>query len=321
MEPRRPAAFENGEVTHMQAGIGTEHDLLLQQKKKNVNKKRLDTWLLLLPTLGIFIFFFLLPLFFLFMTSFKNFDASTGVGNEWTLQNYIKFMSDPFYLGVVWRTVKIALLTTLITIAISYPVAFQISRSKGRARNYLTLLVLSPLLISMVIRCYGWVILLSNNGVVNNTLLKLGWIDQPLTLLYTELSVVIGMVHVLFPYMVLSIMGSLEKIDPSVIRASQNLGASSFRTFFSILLPLTLPGVFAGSVMVFSLSVSSFVTPAILGGPQVKVMSYLTYEQVAVMLNWPYGGAIGFLLILIATITIIAYSKILARSEKGVAIQ
>ncbi|MCS0653192.1 ABC transporter permease [Cytobacillus firmus] len=305
----------------MQAGIETEHDLLLQQKKKNVNKKRLDTWLLLLPTLGIFIFFFLLPLFFLFITSFKSFDASTGVGNEWTLQNYIKFMSDPFYLGVVWRTVKIALLTTLITIVISYPVAFQISRSKGRARNYLTLLVLSPLLISMVIRCYGWVILLSNNGVVNNTLLKLGWIDQPLTLLYTELSVVIGMVHVLFPYMVLSIMGSLEKIDPSVIRASQNLGASSFRTFFSILLPLTLPGVFAGSVMVFSLSVSSFVTPAILGGPQVKVMSYLTYEQVAVMLNWPYGGAIGFLLILIATITIIAYSKILARSEKGVAIQ
>lgn len=305
----------------MQAGIETEHDLLLQQKKKNVNKKRLDTWLLLLPTLGIFIFFFFLPLFFLFITSFKSFDASTGVGNEWTLQNYIKFMSDPFYLGVVWRTVKIALLTTLITIVISYPVAFQISRSKGRARNYLTLLVLSPLLISMVIRCYGWVILLSNNGVVNNTLLKLGWIDQPLTLLYTELSVVIGMVHVLFPYMVLSIMGSLEKIDPSVIRASQNLGASSFRTFFSILLPLTLPGVFAGSVMVFSLSVSSFVTPAILGGPQVKVMSYLTYEQVAVMLNWPYGGAIGFLLILIATITIIAYSKILARSEKGVAIQ
>lgn len=305
----------------MQAGIGTEHDVMLQQKQKNLIRKRLDTWLLLLPTLGIFIFFFLLPLFFLFMTSFKTFDASTGIGNEWTLQNYIKFMTDAFYLGVVWRTVKIALLTTVITIIISYPVAFQISQSKGRARNYLTLLVLSPLLISMVIRCYGWVILLSNNGVINNSLIKLGWIDQPLTLLYTELSVVIGMVHVLFPYMVLSIMGSLEKIDPSVIRASQNLGASSIRTFFSILLPLTLPGVFAGSVMVFSLSVSSFVTPAILGGPQVKVMSYLTYEQVAVMLNWPYGGAIGFLLILIATITIVIYSKILARSEKGVAIQ
>jgi putative spermidine/putrescine transport system permease protein len=173
----------------------------------------------------------------------------------------------------------------------------------------------------MVIRCYGWVILLSNNGVVNNALLNFGWIDKPLTLLYTEFSVVIGMVHVLFPYMVLSIMGSLERIDPSVIRASQNLGASPIRTFFSIVLPLTLPGIFAGSVMVFSLGISSFVTPAILGGPQVKVMSFLTYEQVAVILNWPYGSAIGFLLIFIATITIIVYSKLLTSSKKGVAIQ
>ncbi|OQP12943.1 ABC transporter permease, partial [Geobacillus zalihae] len=226
-----------------------------------------------------------------------------------------------FYLGVIWRTIKIGLLTTLLTVIISYPVAFHISRASGKVKNYLTLIVLSPLLISMVIRCYGWVILLSNNGVVNRTLINLGWIDKPLTLLYTELSVVIGMVHVLFPYMVLSIMGSLERIDPSIIRASQSLGAGLIRTFFSIILPLTLPGVFAGSVMVFSLSVSSFVTPAILGGPQVKVMSYLTYEQVAVILNWPYGSAIGFVLIFMATVTIIVYSRILARSEKGVAIQ
>jgi putative spermidine/putrescine transport system permease protein len=307
----------------MQEEIETnyEQELLFKKKKKRMIRKRLRPWLLLLPTLVIFIFFFLLPLYFLFTTSFKTFDANSGIGDQWTIQNYVKFLSDPFYLGVVWETVKIALLTTLITIIISYPVAFQITRARGRVKNYFTLLVLSPLLISMVIRCYGWVILLSNNGVVNNTLMSWGLIDQPLTLLYTEFSVIIGMVHVLFPYMVLSIMGSLERIDPSVIRASQNLGASSVRTFCSVLLPLTLPGIFAGSVMVFSLSVSSFVTPAILGGPQVKVMSYLTYEQVATMLNWPYGAAIGFILIFIASIAIIAYSKILASSEKGVAIQ
>nr|WP_263326267.1 ABC transporter permease [Neobacillus sp. Marseille-Q6967] len=298
-----------------------EQELLFREKKKNLTKKKLDYMLLLLPTLGIFIFFFLLPLFFLFITSFKTFDASSGIGNDWTLQNYIKFITDKFYLGVVWRTVKIALITTLAAIVISFPVAYQITKAKGRIKNYLTLLVLSPLLISMVIRCYGWVILLSNNGVVNNTLMNFGLIDKPLTLLYTEFSVVIGMVHVLFPYMVLSIMGSLERIDPSVIRASQNLGASSIRTFFSVILPLTLPGIFAGSVMVFSLGVSSFVTPAILGGPQVKVMSFLTYEQVGIMLNWPYGSAIGFLLIFIATITIIIYSKLLTSSKKGVAIQ
>ncbi|MDQ1003508.1 putative spermidine/putrescine transport system permease protein [Neobacillus niacini] len=298
-----------------------EQELLFREKKKNLTKKKLDYMLLLLPTLGIFIFFFLLPLFFLFITSFKTFDAASGIGNDWTLQNYIKFITDKFYLGVVWRTVKIALITTLAAIVISFPVANQITKAKGRIKNYLTLLVLSPLLISMVIRCYGWVILLSNNGVVNNTLMNFGLIDKPLTLLYTEFSVVIGMVHVLFPYMVLSIMGSLERIDPSVIRASQNLGASSIRTFFSVILPLTLPGIFAGSVMVFSLGVSSFVTPAILGGPQVKVMSFLTYEQVGIMLNWPYGSAIGFLLIFIATITIIIYSKLLTSSKKGVAIQ
>ncbi|MEY2196175.1 ABC transporter permease [Neobacillus sp. BF23-41] len=298
-----------------------EQELLFREKKKHLTKKKLDYLLLLLPTLGIFIFFFLLPLFFLFITSFKTFDAASGIGNDWTLQNYIKFITDKFYLGVVWRTVKIALITTLAAIVISFPVAYQITKAKGRMKNYLTLLVLSPLLISMVIRCYGWVILLSNNGVVNHTLMKIGLIDKPLTLLYTEFSVVIGMVHVLFPYMVLSIMGSLERIDPSVIRASQNLGASSIRTFFSVILPLTLPGIFAGSVMVFSLGVSSFVTPAILGGPQVKVMSFLTYEQVGIMLNWPYGSAIGFLLIFIATITIIIYSKLLTSSKKGVAIQ
>nr|WP_259548900.1 ABC transporter permease [Heyndrickxia oleronia] len=307
----------------MQGEIATNQDqsLLLQQKKKKNFRKKLDIWLLLLPTLLIFIFFFLVPLVFLFVTSFKTFDANSGIGNEWTFQNYIKFLTDSFYLSVLWRTVKIALLTTFITIIISYPVAYQISKVKGRLKNFLTLIVLSPLLISMVIRSYGWVIILSNKGVINNTLMELGIINQPLTLLYTEFSVILGMIHVLFPYMVLTIMGSLERIDPSVIRASQNLGASSARTFFSVMLPLTLPGIFAGSVMVFSLSVSSFVTPAILGGPQVKVMSYLTYEQTAVMLNWPYGSAIGFLLIFLAIITIIIYSRILAYSEKGVAIQ
>lgn len=296
-------------------------DPIRELKRKKRFKKRLDIWLLLLPTLFIFIFFFLLPLGFLFVTSFKEFDATSGIGEAWTLQNYGKFLTDSFYLGVLWRTIKIAVLTTLITIIISFPVAYQISKSKGSVRNYLTLIVLSPLLISMVIRAYGWVILLSNNGLINNSLVKLGFVEQPVTLLYTEFSVIIGMVHVLFPYMVLSLMGSLERIDPSIIRASQNLGASTMRTFFSVLLPLTFPGIFAGSVIVFSLSASSFVTPAILGGPQVKVMSYLTYEQTAVLLNWPFGAAIGFLLIVLSIITILVYSRILSQTEKGVAIQ
>ncbi len=286
-----------------------------------IRKKRRDILLLLLPTLVIFIFFFLIPLLFLFINSFKTFDPILGIGESWTLEHYKKFLSDTFYLNVLWRTIKIGLITTFISILISYPVAYYISHSSGRKRNYLTLLILSPLLISMVIRCYGWVILLSKNGLINDTLLRLGIVDKPLTILYTEFSVILGMIHVLFPYMVLSIVGSLERIDSSIINASRNLGANPFKTFFAITLPLSLPGIFAGSVMVFSLTASSFVTPAILGGPQVKVMSYLTYEQVAVILNWPLGAAIGFILVLISTITIVVYSKLLTASKKGVAIQ
>lgn len=284
-------------------------------------KKSWDAWLLVLPCLIIFVLFFVVPLFYLFLNSFRPFDPSQGVGDAWTLQNYMKFLGDPFYLSVLWRTVKVGLVTTVFAILIGYPVAYHLVRTTGRTRNYFTLLLLSPLLISMVIRCYGWVILLSNNGVVNNTLIALGLIEAPMKLLYTELAVEIGMVHVLFPYMVLSIAGSLERIDPSVIRASNNLGAGPVRTFFSVILPLSLPGVFAGSVMVFSLATSSFVTPSILGGPQVKLMSYLTYEQVAVLLDWPYGGSVGFILIFMTSLTLLVYSRLLSKTRSGVAIQ
>jgi putative spermidine/putrescine transport system permease protein len=291
----------------------------LPNRKKT--RRNWDVWLLLLPCLLIFIAFFLIPLLYLFIGSFHPFDSTSGMGEGWTLENYGKFLFDPFYLGVLWNTIRIGLVTTIAALVTGYPVAYHLVQTSGRTRNLLTLLLLSPLLISMVIRCYGWVILLANNGVINNALLSLGWIEKPLKLLYSELGVEIGMVHVLFPYMVLGIVGSLERIDPSVLRASQNLGAGPVRTFFSVTLPLSLPGVFAGSVMVFSLASSSFVTPAILGGPQVKVMSYLTYEQVVVLLNWPYGGAIGFVLILMTTLILLIYSRLLNQSKTGVAIQ
>jgi putative spermidine/putrescine transport system permease protein len=286
-----------------------------------IRRQKREHWLLLFPTLTVFCFFFLIPLLYLFVISFHPCNASSGVESGWTLGNYKKFFTDPFYMSILWRTVKIGLVTTLVALIVAYPVAYHLVQTIGRKRNYLTLLLLSPLLISMVIRNYGWIIMLATNGVVNNTLIALGLIHEPLKLLYSEVGVEIGMVHVLFPYMVLSIVGSLERIDPSVLLAAQNLGAGPIRTFFSIVFPLSLPGVFAGSVMVFSLATSSYVTPSILGGPKVKVMSYLTYEQVAVMLNWPYGGAIGFILVLMTTLTLALYSGILKKSKIGAAIR
>ncbi len=284
-------------------------------------KQKWDHWLLLAPALLMFCLFFIIPLFQLLVNSFHTFTGSSGTGTDWTIDHYVKFITDPFYLSVLWRTVKIGLVTTLVALVVAYPIAYHLSQTTGRKRNYLTLMLLSPLLISMVIRNYGWIIMLATNGVVNNTLMSLGLIHEPMKLLYTELSVEIGMVHVLFPYMVLSIVGSLERIDPSVLRAAQNLGANPVRTFLSVTLPLSLPGVFAGSVIVFSLATSSFVTPSILGGPKVKVMSYLTYEQVAILLNWPYGGAIGFILVLMTTCTLVLYSRLLKNSKLGAVVK
>ncbi|WP_018665328.1 ABC transporter permease [Heyndrickxia acidiproducens] len=293
----------------------------LVETKKNTGNKKMSFVMLLLPVLFLFLLFFFVPMIVLFITSFRTFNQSIGVTNHWTLHNYAQFLSDSSYLLILWRTLRIGFITTIICLIIAYPFAYQLIKLPEKLKRLATLLVLSPLLISMVIRSYGWGILLGKNGLINQLLVNSGMIQTPLTLMYTEFSVILGMVHVVFPYMVLSIMGSLERIDSSLIRASKILGAGSMRAFFGVTLPLSLPGIFAGSVMVFSLTVSSFVTPSILGGAKVKVMSYLTYEQFTNTLNWPYGAAIGFILVLISVITLIVYSRILSFSKKGVTFQ
>jgi len=309
-------------VTEMKQNLTVEipsQPTLVRTKKQT--SKKLGFVVLLLPVLFLFLLFFFAPMIVLFITSFRTFNQSIGVENQWTIHNYAQFISDSSYLLILWRTLRIGFITTIICLILAYPFAYQLVKMPDKLKRLVILFVLSPLLISMVIRSYGWGILLGNNGFINHLLVNLGITRTPLTLMYTEFSVILGMVHVVFPYMVLSIMGSLERIDDSLIRASKILGAGSMRAFFGVTLPLSLPGIFAGSVMVFSLTVSSFVTPSILGGAKVKVMSYLTYEQFTNTLNWPYGAAIGFILVFISVITLVVYSRILSFSKKGVTIQ
>lgn len=278
---------------------------------------RLGPWLLLLPALITFVAFLAVPVGMLLVTSFHSWDPNRGIQPGFSLANYVKFLSDPFYLGILWRTVRLALTVVLTTLVLGYPVAYVLTHTHGRARGFLTLAVLSPLLISMVVRTYGWMILLARGGPVDRALKALGW-ETPPKLLFSELGIVIGLTHILLPYMVLSVAGALERIDPSLIRAAANLGADRLRTFLKVIFPLSLPGVLSGSVIVFSLSASAFVTPSMLGGPQVKVMSFLTYEQVAVLLNWPLGSAIAFILMAITGGLLVLYSRLLERGRYGV---
>jgi putative spermidine/putrescine transport system permease protein len=281
-------------------------------------RRALVPWILLVAPLAIFLALFLAPLVNLLVLSFFRFDRTTGALAEATIQNYAKFLTDPFYLGILWRTLKLALLTTATTLLLGYPVAYHLTRCSGRKRAYLTLLIVAPLLVSVVVRSFGWLVILGPNGLVNSLLTGLGVVSDPLRLLYTETAIVIGLTHVFLSFMVLSVAASLGRIDPALIRAAQNLGASERQAFVRVVLPLSLPGVAAGSLIVFTLAASAFITPALLGGPRVKVMSYLAYQQTLLLSDWPYGSAIAFILLALTGLCAFLYLRAMESGRYGV---
>lgn len=247
--------------------------------------------LLLLPSLAVVAGVFLLPMLYIFLLSLE------GKQGQFTLENYTIFFKDPYYLQILWRTVKMGLLSVLACLVLGYPVAMFMAQTSGKLRGIITFLIISPHLISVVIRNFGWVVILGEKGWINSTLLKLGLIDTPLKLLYNELGVVIGLTDSLIVYMILAIATSLYQIDGSLYKAAGILGAGKVRTFFTVTLPLTLPGIVAGTTLVFSLSMSAFVTPALMGGTSVKVLPVIAYEKIMAQLNWPLGAALSFLLL------------------------
>ncbi|MEU8363684.1 ABC transporter permease [Nonomuraea sp. NPDC048882] len=263
--------------------------------------------LLALPALVIFALLFVAPLFTLVANSFR---TQTGA---FTLGNYARFLGDPFYRDVLGNTLKVAGLTTLGCLLVGYPFALYLRGRSPRVRNWLALLLLSPLLISMVIRAYGWLVVLGPNGPVASAIKWFGL--TPPQLLYNDTAVLIGMVHVMLAYMVLPLMGSLDRIDPTLVPAAKGLGAPGWTCFWRITLPLSAPGMLAGAMIVFSLTASSFVTPAILGGPKVKLMPYFVYTQATTTLDWPYAAAIGFVLVVVTTGLLLGYSRLLRRGK------
>ncbi|MGH7319066.1 MAG: ABC transporter permease [Candidatus Rokuibacteriota bacterium] len=278
-------------------------------------RRELAPWILMGPVLALFFVFFAVPVLILFAGSLERVDTATfTVVERFTLFNYRRFLFDPFYLGVLLTTLKLSLLVTLVALLAGYPVALYLARASARERRLLMLLVVSPLVVSLVIRSYGWLIMLGPKGVVNALLTGLGLVRAPVKLIYTEFAVVIGLAHVFYPFMVLAIASALQNIDPAVLRAAENLGAGPFRVFRRVTLPLSIPGVVAGSLIVFALSVSSFVTPTLLGGPWVKVVAYLAWEQNLVVLDWAFAGAIAVILLAVTGLIMLVYSRLVERT-------
>jgi putative spermidine/putrescine transport system permease protein len=272
--------------------------------------------LLVVPNLIWLLLFLIGPLLTLLVISFHGYQAGVGVLETWELGNYLRFVTDPFYLAILLRTVVMGLEVTACCLLLGFPFAYTLSRLRGTRRALLYVLVLLPLLTSAVVRTFGWMILLSNNGFINRGMMDLGITDTPVRLMYGMQGVLIALVEVLLPFMILALDAALVNIPPALYEAARNLGAGRARVFVLVTLPLAMPGMVSGSVLVFTLAVSAFVTPSLIGGPRVPVMSTLIYQQGMSLLNWPFGAAIGFSM-LATILALFMLTSGFARRERG----
>ena len=273
-------------------------------------KRHLAPLLLIAPALIVLTVFLVIPYLNIILMSFRTPGNGVPYGAGWTIANYGKFLSDPFYLFQIANTLWIGVVTTFVCLVAGFPVAWQLARGSNRWRGLYYGIVLAPLLIGIVIRSYGWTILLGNNGVINRALIGAGLVDGPLPLMYNGLGIIIALTHVLLPFMILPISSALQGVDPSLEAAARSLGASRAITFRRIVLPLALPGIQAGSMLVFVLAISAYVTPALIGGLRVKTMAVTVVDALIDTFQWPFGSALALALSVIGALCVIAFARL-----------
>jgi putative spermidine/putrescine transport system permease protein len=267
--------------------------------------------LLLCPVLLLMVIFFVVPLVTMLFASFHRAQGGT-IGPDLTLANYVRFLSDPVYYRVVWRTLQLGMIVTFCCLVLGFPLAYSLARTRGSARRGLAIMMLLfPLMTSVVVRSYGWTILLGDNGLINAALTGLGLTAAPVRLLYTDTGTVIALVEVLLPFMVLSLMAVVQTVHRNLEEAARSLGAGVGRVFLDIILPLSMPGVAAGSVLVFILAIGAFVTPALIGGARTLVIPMLVYQQAMVVVDWPFGAAISFIFLIFVLLLVQVQARLL----------
>ncbi|WP_436644324.1 ABC transporter permease [Microbaculum sp. FT89] len=267
----------------------------------------------ILPALVLLGVFFVLP--YLSIVSMSLHEASTSAvyGEGLTLSHYTNALTDTYILGILGKTVLIGLVVTTLALLLGYPVAYHLAYSRSWWNSLLYIFVLSPLLVGLVVRTFAWMIILSNNGVANQTLRALGLIDFPLQLMNNSLGVTIALTHVFLPFVILPLLGNLQAISPDLAAASRSLGASRMKTFLKVTLPLSLPGIQAGAVLVFVLSMSAYVTPAMLGGTGGRTMSVLVVQYLVDNFRWPAGAALALIMAATMLLAVVLFYRMTAR--------
>lgn len=282
------------------------------------SKNRWKPWAMSGPGLLVFVTMLLAPLALTAILSLNVFNGMDGIQKVYSLKNYLEIFSDSYYLEIFGRTALMSAIVTVLCVVLGVPETIIISRMRGRWRGVFLLIILAPLLISVVVRTLGWSILMGNNGLINKGLMLFHIIDEPLRLAFTMTGVTIAMVHVMVPFMVISVWASLQKLDPQVENAGLSLGASQRTVFRRVVLPQLLPGILSGSIIVFALSASAFATPALLGGRRLKVVATAAYDEFLNTLNWPLGAAIAVVLLVANIVIIVGCNRWIERRFKAV---
>jgi putative spermidine/putrescine transport system permease protein len=251
----------------------------------------------------------LLPVLILLRYSFNRFEPRMMMVEAVTLDNYVKFFTDPYYTNIFLTTLRVALGCTVICLVLAFPLAYVLARTESRYKNVLLMLVVLPLFVGNAVRAAGWMTLFGSKGALNASLMGLGLVDAPLQIMFTEKAVIIGIIAVNLPYMVLSLQSVLEGIARNLEEAAFSLGAAPWPMFRRVLWPLALPGILAGSILCFILAMNAYATPVLLGGPQFKMMGPLVFGQFRLN-NWPFGAAVAFVL-MSATLVLTASANLL----------
>lgn len=232
-----------------------------------------------------------------------------------TLSHYRRIFTEPLHLSVLMSTVEVAAVVTVASFVLGFPIAYLMARLNQGKAIAIAACVFIPLWTSVLIRSYAWVVLLQRHGVINSLLVETGIVDEPLKLIYSKGAVIVAMTHVLMPFMILPIFSALRALPPDYVRAARNLGAGPMRAFVEVTLPLSLPGVFAGSVMCFVLALGFYITPALVGGPSSMLMATLIGQQTTVLLDWPFAAALSTLLLAVTLFSVLLFRRTLSLSK------
>ncbi len=252
------------------------------------------------------IVFFAIPLMLILVVSFMSRSSFGGIQTPFTIENYVRFF-DPLYLKILWISCVMAFLTTVFCILLGYPFAYIIARAPEKYRNILLMLIIVPFWTNSLIRTYAWIVLLRTEGVINTILMKLGIITTPIAMLYNETSVVIGLIYTMLPFMILPLYASIEKLDKAYLEAAADLGAKPRVAFWKVTLPLTAPGIVAGSILVFIPSLGLFFIPDLMGGSKAVLIGNLIKNQFLTARDWPFGSAASIILMVLTLLLIMFY--------------